>query len=394
MTNKVVDAATAVLIKRVDTVASKITLFEPFLSAVFPLMERKFHTEPGITAYTDGRCIGFGVDFCTKLSDEELMFLCLHESMHVILMHVWRQDGRRLDLFNIAADAVINRDLKALGYTMPKDGVLVDWVAEAHSTEEVYARLLRENPPQERTGTSSGEGKPGEHGGTGGGGWDGEGDLAPAASAADEANIEATIMAAAKMAKACGDKSSLVERIVGGGLTPSVSWTDVLREVVTSATRDDYTYRRLNRRMLPKLVLPTLWSESIGGLVIGVDTSGSVSEGELNQIASEISAIVSDCRPEFVEVVYCDTSVSSSERFDKGDDITLHPTGGGGTRFSPVFEHAAGLSEPIAALIYLTDLWGDTEECEAPPYPVIWACTDQSKCTATVPFGTVVPVLL
>lgn len=407
------DARLKVLEDRVGQIASRITLWEPFLSAIFPLMERRFHEEKGITAYTNGRIVGFGLDFCEGLNNEELMFLCLHESMHVILMHIWRRDGRDPALFNIACDAVINRTLLNRKYTMPSEGVLIDWVTEEMGSEEVYAKLMHDAPKQKQKGKGekgdgSGQGdEEGEGGGSGdqpgdpntghsgGGGWDGTGDMAPPADAADAANMEAAILTAAKMSKACGDSSSLVDRILGGGLNPSVPWTEVLRDIVTQIARNDYSYRRPNRRMLQHgVLLPTLRSEEMGGLIIGVDTSGSIGPVELDQIAAEINAIASDCNPSFVEVVYCDTKIAGTERFESQEPIVLHPKGGGGTRFEPMFEYAKTVDGDVAALIYLTDLCGNVDECEQPDYPVIWACTYRSNDGTNVPFGTVVPVTL
>jgi predicted metal-dependent peptidase len=136
--------------------------------------------------------------------------------------------------------------------------------------------------------------------------------------------------------------------------------------------------------------MPSLYSEAMGGLVVGVDTSGSIGPHELDQIAGEITAIAQDCNPDWVEVVYCDTCVGHTERFEQGEPIKLHPKGGGGTRFKPVFDYTNSINDRIAALIYFTDLEGNVDECEEPEYPVIWAVTSRRKME--VPFGTSVKV--
>ena len=386
--------------QRVSLIASKMTLREPFIAAVFTKLDRTFPQDG--TAAVNGRRVEFGVDFCAGLSDEKLMGLALHEAMHVVLMHMWRRDGRDPALWNIANDAIINRMLAVKGYDLPDGGVQFSWVTEEMSSEEVYRKLLENPPPQSMR---RGKGQQGQGQGddpssgqnsqkSGGGGWDGTGDLEDAADQADQADMEATIMTAARMAKACGDTSALVQRVLGGELSPSVRWSDVLRHVMTSAARDDYSYRRFNRRLLPQgIYMPSLYSDAMGGLVIGVDTSGSVSAAELDQIAGEINAIVEDCRPEWIEVVYCDSRVLSTERFTQGDPVQLHPKGGGGTRFKPVFDHVERMGEKVAAMIYLTDLDGPLD-LEAPDYPVIWGVTSPRSYDAEVPFGTVVPVVV
>lgn len=377
---------------RVSLIASKMTLREPFIAAVFTRLDRTFIEEG--TAAVNGKRVIFGASFCNKLTDDELMFVALHEAMHVVLMHMWRREGRNPAMWNIANDAIINDTLIRMGYTMPQDGVRIGWVTEGMSSEDVYRRLMDEQQNQDGSG-GSGQGEPTvdedgvQH--SGGGGWDGDGDLEDAENAADAADMEATIMTAARMAKACGQKGALIDRVLGGELAPTVSWTEALRHVLTSAARNDYTYRRFNRRLLSSgLYLPALYSDELGGLLIGVDTSGSVGPRELDQIAGEINAIVEDCRPEWVEVVYCDTSIKGKERFMQGDPVKLHPKGGGGTRFAPVFDYVAQMDERVAAVVFLTDLEGNTKECVDPGVPVVWAVTQRPR--QDVPFGQVVEV--
>jgi predicted metal-dependent peptidase len=367
--------------KRVGLTAAKMTLREPFIAAVFTKLNRTF-TEEG-TANVNGKRVQYGAKFCDALDDEELLFVSLHEGMHVVMMHMWRRDGRDPRMWNVANDAIINRMLVNKGYKMPQGGVLIDWVDERMSSEEVYAKLM-----QDRSGSGKGAGEPGDGEA---GGWDGEGDLEDAPDAADAADIEATIVAAAKMAKAAGDKSALVDRILSGVLSASVSWTDVLRQVMTSTARDDYTFRRFNRRLISSNVyMPALHSDAMGGLVVGFDTSGSVDDAMCNRIAAEITAIAEDCHPEWVEVVYCDSEVKHTQRFGAGEAIALQPRGGGGTRFKPVFDHVERMGEKVCALVYLTDLEGNVNECVPPEYPVIWAQLGGDPMP--VPFGERVEV--
>ena len=269
---------------------------------------------------------------------------------------------------------------------------MLDWVRPEMDSEYVYAKLMEDPPenPQDGSGDGDGEGE----GQSGGGGFDGQGDLFDAPAEEGRADMEATIMAAAKMAKAAGSGSAFVERVLRGENTPSVKWSDVLREVLTATSRDDYTFRRVNRRFVSQgIYMPSLYNEAMGGLVVGVDTSGSVSQRELSQIASEVNAIFEDCRPEFVEVVYCDAEVSSTQRFDQGDVVTLKPTGGGGTAFKPVFDYVGKMTDRVSAVVYLTDLFGNVDECQSPECPVVWGVLNR-KQMPTVPFGTTVGVFV
>lgn len=382
--------------EKLDLAASKIGLREPFIAAVISRLPRTLVDSPDMTAMTNGTWFKFGTQFCDPLGEEELLGLYLHEALHVVLMHMWRRDGREPALWNIANDAIINRFLLNKGYRIPSGGVVIDWVQEDADSETVYEKLRKMQQDADGQGQGKGKGKSSKSGPMdqhGQGGFNGKGDLEDAPDEAQKADIEATIIAAAQMARDCGDKSSLVDRILGAELQPIVNWRDELRAVMTSAARDDFSYRRFSKRFIGRgLYLPSLWSEAMGGLVVGFDTSGSMNEDDCNRVAAEIQGIVDDTSPDWVEVVYCDTNVKSTERFQKGETLRLHPKGGGGTRFKPVFDYVEKLGERIAALVYLTDMEGPMGELQEPLYPVLWGNITGRHEDA--PFGKVIKVIL
>jgi predicted metal-dependent peptidase len=226
-----------------------------------------------------------------------------------------------------------------------------------------------------------------------GGGFDGTGDLVDAQDEATRVDMEATIVAAAKMAKECGQGSALIDRVLDKVGAPHVRWQDVLRSMMTESAAADYSYLRPSRRFIGSgLYMPSLRSDALGGLAIGFDTSGSMGPQECQQIAAELQAIVDDLQPAFVEVVYCDYSVAHVERFERDDMLALNPRGGGGTRFKPVFDHFANSDERYAGMIFFTDMEGDLQECSEPDMPVVWA--DIGYSHPREPFGTRVEVPL
>ena len=60
------------------------------------------------TASTDGTSIYFGPRFLESLSDSELDFIMMHETLHVALQHISRGKNLEHERFNIACDIVIN----------------------------------------------------------------------------------------------------------------------------------------------------------------------------------------------------------------------------------------------------------------------------------------------
>jgi predicted metal-dependent peptidase len=406
--------------QRLNDVAARMVLAEPFLASIFVKLPRKV-VDWG-TAATNGEVFYFCDSFCSDLNDSELMFIALHETAHVALQHSWRRGDREPSIYNTACDAVINPEIKRLprNYQMPEGGVLFPWVTQEMSAEDVYSILRKqasEQPDYPQSG--SGQGNEGEQSGqggasrrkspaqqgddadggkspeeqaanTGGGGWDGQGDLMDSTSPEAQADIEATIIANARMFKAAGSSSAFADRVIDGANTPQVSWPELLRQVMTSTSKDDYSWRRGNRRYTHQgLYLPSLYTDSMGGLVVAVDTSGSVGQDEMNQFAAEINAIFEDCRPDWVEVIYCDTNVKHHERFNEGDIVELHAKGGGGTRFRPVFDYVEEMQERVSAMVFFTDLMGNVHELEEPDYPVLWGLTYGSK---EAPFGETVRI--
>jgi predicted metal-dependent peptidase len=70
--------------------------------------------------------------------------------------------------------------------------------------------------------------------------------------------------------------------------------------------------------------------------------------------------------------------------FEPWEEIELPKEwhGGGGTRFTPVFEWAENLDRPPQLLLYFTDAKGEFPKRE-PSYPVLWLVKGKEK----VPWG-------
>ena len=84
--------------------------------------------------------------------------------------------------------------------------------------------------------------------------------------------------------------------------------------------------------------MPSSYDEKVGGIVIGIDTSGSIGTEELTQFLSEVKSICDEVSPEKIDVLYWDTHVASRETYQGSELSNLvestKPAGGGGTRLS------------------------------------------------------------
>jgi predicted metal-dependent peptidase len=177
------------------------------------------------------------------------------------------------------------------------------------------------------------------------------------------------------IAKQKGKLPAYVEDIIKT-IPPKNDIRDFLIRFLNDRCRSDYTYARPNKRYIPyRMYLPSLYSQSFEKVILVIDTSGSIGDEEI----SKFGGLVQDCldfysqngtTPE-LQVIYCDTQVQRVDIVDetyKWDNVPR----GGGTDFSPPFIYVEEEDLEPAALIYLTDGYGNC--CvKTPEYPVLWA---------------------
>lgn len=338
-------------------------------------------------------------EFADKCTDDELMFVLAHEAMHLMLLHPVRKGSRDGRVWNIAADAVINDILlQSKVGKMPLGGVMMPGASDL-TTEEVYAKLMQGQQPSSQSGGSGG-GPSGDQSGDGdgdggdplsgdviygdmGGDQSGDGDseggaeprpMSDAEIADAERQLMVDVASAAAAIKMCGNLPAGLQRIVDEVFRVSTPWHDILERYMTERTRDDYSWTRPNRRHVYKnLYLPGMDGVgTMGRVVVGVDTSGSISQQELSYFAGHISRILEECRPEQVDVVYCDASVAGVDSYQP-DDLPIHleAKGGGGTDLRRIFDWVDESCEEVPeVVIILTDgytPWPD----QAPGYDVV-----------------------
>ncbi|SPL65383.1 vWA domain-containing protein [Ochrobactrum soli] len=320
------------------------------------------------TMATDGRHLFYHPPFVDELKKDELVFVLAHEVMHNALEHHIRRQSRKPGRWNDACDYAINGELVECKVgKMPERGLL-----EARftglSAEEIYRILDDEN-----NGDDSAEGQ-GDTGGCGGT-MDGCAQHDEAAKAELRAEMQTQIRQAAMTAKAAqaGKLPAGVQRIIDELLMPKVDWRAVLRRFIDESSTRDFSWSRPNRRLLPLgLVTPGTVSDGVSHIVIAVDTSGSIDEPTLNAFAAEVRGAFEEGSVDKIDVVYCDAAINHTEQFEMGDELFIRAVGGGGTRFSPVFEWVTEKAADTKLVIYLTDLlcndFGDEPHC-----PVIWA---------------------
>lgn len=373
---------------------TRLLLHHPFFGTL--LLNSPLKADPSVpTAYTDMRMIGYNPAFFDTLTVEEIEFVLAHEVMHIALEHGLRLRGRNPRIWNMACDYAINWILKEAGFTMADlskflgkgSAILLDGKHAGKSAEQIYDELIEQAQKNRR---GRGQGEPGSpNDGLGDNPMDGDirqpEAMDPATQAEVERSIQQRVAQAANMARAAGKLGGALERLVNDILNPTVPWQDLLRDYMTRVTKDDESWVRRNRRF-QKMYLPSRHSERMGEIVFIGDTSGSITNEELNKVAAEVNAVAEQIQPERIRVLWADTSVKREQVFELGDTITFDAKGGGGTDMRVPLTQCEQYDE-AQVVVLCTD--GHTPWPEAePPFPLIVVCTTN----APVPIGLVVRI--
>ncbi len=335
---------------------------------------RLIETESVPTAGTDGKVMVFNPNFTDKLSKAETETLLVHEVLHSVLLSHTRRGNRDKEIWNQSTDFAINILLVDEGFTMIEGG-LIDEKFRDWSAEKIYAYLI-DNPKEQQSSSDSGW-NVGEVMDAGTLGEEGEGGkpLTAEEMAATEAIVKSKIQGAVIAAKKAGQMSAGLSRLVDKVCAPKANWRDILQRFINEKAFNDWEWGTCHTRMLAQygIVNPTLSSESLGHILIGVDTSGSVNEEQLAQFAGEINDVLEnyDCR---VTVLYCDTEINRVEEFTSDDlPLRLQAVGSGGTSAVEIYQYAEENNMNPACLIHLTDCYLNWDALDFPGFPVLVA---------------------
>jgi predicted metal-dependent peptidase len=344
------------------------------------LMGENSVIEEKTTAYTDGRNKKYSRDFISKLTDAELRGLVMHENLHVAFKHIPRfkkEFKAEPMLVNASADYVVNdiiMNLKDKAFCSLPSGGLYDAKYHNWSVREVYNDLKKQQEEDKKSGKSitkydtldehdfeSAEGMS-------------EDDVKELEGKIDRALREGGILA--------GRMGSKMPRSIEELLTPKVNWRDVLKEFISSAMRgaDEYTWRRFNKRlMVNDLYMPSLENETVGELVVAIDTSGSIGSVEITEFASELVSICDVVTPSQVRVLWWDTEVHGEQIFTPSNYANikelLKPQGGGGTQVSCVSEYINEKKIQAEATIVFTDGYLESDIQWNIQSPTLWLVT-------------------
>jgi predicted metal-dependent peptidase len=339
------------------------------------------------TAYTDGLNCFYNEKFFSDLTPDEREFLVAHEGMHIILEHCTnRAFGMDPELWNKAADHVINLILDGIGLKMPKGGLLNRDYRNL-STMQVYRLLEAEEgangkSPENTIGgsTLSDLREP-------------SGSKAPEKRQEIRQKVEELVMRGKTMAEMAGKMPSQLgpdlQRLLDEILKPAIPWQKVLRRLLFATVKGDYSWSRPNRRYLHLgMYLPSNNTPGLGPGDFAWDVSGSIDETIFNFFVSETHHVLKRFSPDYIDVMQFDHKLQSKVRVKSMKQLaSLEMKGGGGTVIDSTLQSYK--KDNSRWLIILTDGYiHNLPNLENPRKPVIWAVYGNPGFRA--PFGSVV----
>ena len=358
------------------------------LSGILVMGKREIKEGCG-TAYTNGRDTYFDPKFIETLNEKQLNFLTAHEAWHIALKQIttykklWQENPR---LCNQAADYVANImivDADPNGEIVQFiEGGCLDEKYRGWNTKQVFDDLLQNPPPE---GGSGSGGEPYDEHDFESGDEMTEVEKQALEKAVDEALRQGTLLA--------GKMGGNVDRSIQQMLEPKVDWREELRDFVAAISNEKEmsTWRKPSRRHLHTgTYLPSMYSETVGDIVVGIDTSGSIGSEELSQFLGEVQRVCELTNPSKLHILWWDTEVAGVDEFDQNNYEGLanrvKPAGGGGTDVACVFKYVDEHGLKPEAAIILTD--GYTPWCDAPKYPTLFAMNTR----VVAPFGKTVRI--
>ena len=357
--------------------ASKtLILDEPFyglfLVGLNKVMRKDIPTA-GVSKNGIGVQLSINPTFFSELDDKKRIGLLKHELLHISFGHLVMRD--RYDnhkLFNIAADLEINQYI-GRDY-LPEGGITMDTFPELDLPERAgtvkYYELLQQakqdgtSPSLESLMDQMNGDSQYDHTT-----WDEFDELSEAEKKLVQKQIEHQLKETAeqtekKRGNIPGELAELIGRL--RHVEPAkFDWKGYLRRFVgnSSVSYTKKLRRKHNKRYTEN---PGLKIKFKNNILVGVDTSGSVSSSELKEFMNELCHMHKTGHK--ITVAQCDTRLNSVEEFNPKKDWEIK--GRGGTSFQPVIDHFNEKKGKYTALIYLTD--GEAYSPENCPQNTLW----------------------
>jgi predicted metal-dependent peptidase len=370
---------------------------EPFYGFFLLMLNKVWNNKvptAGVSKHNINYQLAINEDFWNSLSENHRIGLLKHELLHIAYFHLsmyFNFPDKRLA--NIAMDMEINQYIDS--EYLPEGGIDINNYAELNLDRKAgcryyYQMLKQAKDEKDKNGTSGcpnfdnlcdqmdngGDGLP-DHST-----WEEFEELTEAEQKLMQKQMDtllqnASIQTEKKRGTVPGHiKDHLIE--ISKLEPPKFNWKQYMRRF-TGASTKVYTKkirRKENRRYSEN---PGLKIKMKQHMLLGIDTSGSVSDSELQEFMNEITHIYK-CGVD-VTIIQCDTTIRSIEPFNPKKEFKVH--GRGGTEFDPVLEYYNANLQKYTSLVYFTD--GECSTSVKPKGNTLWVLSEQSGMNEDLP---------
>ncbi|WP_305041635.1 vWA domain-containing protein [Geoalkalibacter sp.] len=310
-----------------------------------------------------------------------------HCIKHVLHLHMARRKERHALTWDVACDLAINPGIASLPGGAPLPGRY--HLDEGLAAEQYYALLSRPFAMGNLEGEGLGDASRESSGDVGVGNTrDSAQDAAPLDDHQLWAEADAVPLRLAEQIvrglvreawrKSDGEIPGDLKTLVAAMLAPApIPWRQVLRQFVAIAGRvgRQSTWKREHRRFAH--ATPGQRKRRRLNLLVGIDVSDSTNIQALREAFAAELVRIARGRDTLLTVLYAGSRIQKIASFRGCEAVAEVFHGGGFTDLRPVFDYARTLHPRPAAVIYLTDGYGETPS--QMEFPTLWVLTKEGQ---------------
>lgn len=342
----------------------------PFLSVVALSIPTYFQTNEQSAFLSDGNTLFIDTQKLLEYSQEEITYLYAHTLLHIVLKHPSRMGDRDVKVWNLASNIVVNNLLSTFSNVgrAPKDEPIEPQYRDM-SVEKLYTILHQQQQTPQKNKQDLRQGTPTQ-------------------------TLDSVIVQALSLAQKSIHQHEGLSVEIDAILKPKVALYEVLKEYfMLSFFEKSLSYALPNKRFRDIYLPSYRHANEALHLLIGLDSSSSVSIEEYRQFLGFIEEIGQHFYEYSVEVLPFDISVKSEYivRFDslnplKHEDILI-PKSDGGTSFLAFMEYVQKHYQSVSLLIVLSD--GEFD-CQRVAFTTLFLLNKKSNLEKFKPYGRVI----
>lgn len=336
--------------------------------------------------------------YWSKLTDSQQLGLLKHELIHICFNHMFIESELMIQdhkLFNIACDLVCDQYIKDVPNNMWDQlkkmcPDLVKKLEKDKGAKYYYEQLVSyaQKNPQSGSGNGSGQGLDGIEGGADDHkSWKEYSQLDPAGKKLMQNQTEHCMKeAATATTKSRGTIPSELQSIIDELFKvepPIFNWKAYFRRLLGNSFKT-YTRKSLRKESNRFVGSAGIKVKHKQHILVAIDTSGSVSDSELQDFFSEIYHIYKTGA--MVTIVECDASIHRVYEYKGKFDGKI--TGRGGTDFKPVVDYYNANLSKYTTLVFFTDGYAPLDTFK-PMRQMMWVITSNGYKTQKYPGHTI-----